>query len=225
MLLAVALLMRPHLFVVLAACSQTFSAPSPPPKQVSHQMDADEHIVAARDEDERARELASWPTPRRDDVGGAREMGRFDDPPAGLWYRHWGEQPAEHLRRAEAHRGAAAELHAAYDDACAGIAPAFARKSPLARYGQGDMPTEDGVVIFLGKPGVTTQQIRAELRCYQAWTKLSEIDEDGPLDLPDLRIVMHEDDTGISIELQLQDLSLLPELQRRAARTLEVAER
>jgi len=223
-LFAASRIMRPYLMFALVACSQTFS-PSSPPKQVSHQLDADEHLVVAREEDERARELASWPEVRTSDVGGAKEVGRFDEPSAGLWYSKWGEQPAEHLRAARTHRSEAAQLHAAYDEACAGIAPALTRVSPLERYGEGQMPTTDGVVVFLGKPGVTTQQIRAELRCYEAWTRLSEIEEDSPLDLPDLRIVIDEDGSGISVGLQLQDSTLLPELRRRTARQLEVAER
>ena len=224
MVLAAVPIMRPYLVFALVACSQTLSQPSSPPK-VSRDLDANEHIVAAREEDERARELASWPEVRTSDVGGAKEVGRFDEPAAGLWYSKWGEQPAEHLRRAETHRNAAAQLHAAYDEACAGIAPSLARVSPLERYGQGEMVTTDGVLVFLGKPGVTTQQLRAELRCHQAWTAVSEIDEDGPLDLPELRIVMHEDSTGISVELQIADKAMIPELQRRTARQLEVAER
>jgi hypothetical protein len=47
--------------------------------------------------------------------------------------------------------------------------------------------------------------------------------EDSPLDLPNLHVQARADNSGISVELRVRDPALLPELQRRTARELEMA--
>jgi len=181
-------------------------------------MHADQHLDEAREHDRRADELASWPEARRNDIG------RFDDPNVGLWYRTWGDQPSDQKRLAEAHRSEAAQLHATYETACANIAPELVRVSPLQRYGQGGVPTQDGVIVSLEPGSVTSDRLLAELDCHRAWMMLSETNmEDSPLDLPNLHVQARADNSGISVELRVRDPALLPELQRRTARELEMA--
>jgi len=74
-------------------------APSPagspvPPKHdpTSRGLHADEHLEAARDHQRRADELARYPEMRRNDIG------RFDDPNSGLWYRAF-DQTSDEVTR------------------------------------------------------------------------------------------------------------------------------
>jgi hypothetical protein len=206
------------LLVALAACSQT--VPHKPTARTSRGLRADEHLDAAREHARRADELARWPEARRNDVG------QFDDPNTGLWYRAW-DQSEDHRRLAATHRGAAAQLHVAYEQACENIAPELARISPLQRYGHGGMDVVDGVVVFMPGDAVTANRLLAELRCHRAWMMLQSNSgmELCPLDLPGLRVQAHGDATGISVELHVPDPALVPELQRRTARDLEAAAR
>jgi hypothetical protein len=204
------------LFAV-AACASTAA----PPRQsaTSRGLHADEHIDAARDHTRRADELARWPEARRNDVG------RFDDPNSGIWYRSF-DHASEQQRLVDAHRAAAAQLHVEYDEACANIAAELARVSPLQRYGKGGMPTSEGVVVFLGVDAGPPDRLLAELRCHRAWMMLSEAGmEHCPLDLPGIHIVLHGDATGISVDIRIDNARLVPELQRRAAHDLEVAQK
>lgn len=206
---------RLSLLFALVAC--TPPAPQRPAPKTSRGLHADEHLEAAREHARRANELASWPEARRNDVG------RFDDPNTGLWYRAW-DQAQEERRLAAIHEGQAAQLQVAYDEACANVDPGHIRVSPLQRYGTGGMPTGDGVVVFMGTEAGPPDRLLAEMRCHRAWMMLSEAGmEDCPLDLPNLQIQAHGDKTGISVEIRVQDRTLIPELQRRAARDLEMA--
>jgi hypothetical protein len=204
------------LLVALTACSQT--VPQKPTARASRGLRADQHLDAAREHARRADELARWPEARRNDVG------QFDDPNTGMWYRAW-DQSEDHRRLAATHRGAAAQLHVAYEQACENIAPELARISPLQRYGHGGMDVVDGVVVFMPGGAITANRLLAELRCHRAWMMLQS--NSGmdlcPLDLPGLRIQAHGDASGISVELRVADKALVPELQRRTARDLEVA--
>jgi hypothetical protein len=209
---------RSLLLLALAACASSSSSIAPSPKPNTRGLRADQHLDAAQAHERRADELARWPETRRSDTG------RFDDPNGGLWYRAW-DQPQEHARLASIHRSEAAQIQAAYDEACANVAPEHVRISPLKRYAQGGMPTEDGVVVFLGADAVPPDRLLAEMRCHRAWMMLGHAEgvESCPLDLPEIRVEAHGDATGASVEITVKDRSLVPELQRRAAHDLEVA--
>jgi hypothetical protein len=209
--------MKRFTIVLLAACAST---PTVPPKHdpTSRGLHADEHLEAARDHQRRADELARYPEMRRNDIG------RFDDPNSGLWYRAF-DQTSDHTRLAETHRSAAAQLEASFNEACENIPTDRVRVSPLQRYGLGGMQTSDGVVIFLPVEAGPPDQLLAELRCHRAWMMLSEAGmETCPLDLPGLRVEARGDKTGISVELRVDNPKLVPELQRRAAHELEVSQ-
>ena len=213
---AVDLIMRlSPLLLALVACTQ--STPQKPTPRTSRGLHADEHRDAAREHERRAEELTRYPETRRNDVG------RFDDPNSGLWYRAW-DQAEDHRHLASIHASEASRLHAEYDEACANIAPDRTRLSPIQRYGAGGMPTETGVVVFLTPEAGPPDRLLAELRCHRAWMMMSEGGmETCPLDLPGLSLKAHGDAEGISIEIQIKDRTLVPELQRRAARDLELA--
>jgi hypothetical protein len=199
----------------LVACSQT--VPPKPTSPTSRGLRADQHLDAAREHARRADELARWPAARLDDSG-------FDDPGSGTWYRGW-DQTAEQRRLEDVHRSEAARLHAAFDEACAGIDPKTVRVSPLVRHGIGGMNVDNGVVVFLPATAGAPDRLLAELRCHRAWMMLSENTgmDACPLDLPGLRVQAHGDASGISIELRVRDPRLVPEIQRRAAHDLEMA--
>jgi hypothetical protein len=204
--------MQRSILLVLATACATSSAPTTP--KTSRGLRADDHLDAAREHARRADELRRWPEPQR--------VNGFTDTSTGLWYRTW-DTAEDHAQLAATHHGKAAQLHADYDEACAGIAPERVRVSPLVRFGEGSMTTSDGVVIFL-RAEVTPAQLLAEVRCHRAWMMLGDAGmETCPLDLPGVRVVAHGDATGISVEIRVADPTLVPELQRRAARDLESA--
>lgn len=200
------------LLVLMAAC-----ATQPPAKKVprtSRGMRVEDHLDAAREHQRRAQELRAWPDVRRDNG--------YIDPSSGLWYRTW-DTAAEHDALAATHREEAARLHAAYDEACANIAPDRVRVSPLVRFGEGGIATSDGVIVYL-RPEITPAELLAEMRCHRAWMMLGEAGmESCPLDLPKIRVQAHGDATGISVEITVPDPLLVQELQRRTARDLEMA--
>jgi hypothetical protein len=209
---------RTALLIVLAACAT--DRPAQKPQPTSRGLRADQHREAARDHARRADELARWPEARRNDTG------RFDDPNTGLWYRAW-DQSQDHQRLAAIHSSAAAQLQAAFDEACVNVDPEHMRVSPLQRHGLGGMATDTGVVIFLPLDAGPPDRLLLELRCHRAWMMLDHSSgmEMCPLDLPKLRIQARGDATGISVELTVEDPVLVPELQRRAAHELEIATR
>jgi hypothetical protein len=207
---------RTLLMLTIAACA---SAPPPKPQPASRGLRADQHLDEARAHAQRAEELARWPQTRDSDVGS------FDEPNTGLWYRAF-DQARDHRRLAAIHHGTAAQLQAEFDEACANVALERVRVSPLQRFGVGGMPTDNGVVIFLGPEAGPPDQLMAEMRCHRAWMMLSEAGmEQCPLDLPDLQVTAHGDRRGASVEIKVKDRALVPELQRRAAHELEVAAR
>lgn len=204
------------LLVLIAACATTSTRDPVAPREPSRGLHADEHLDAAREHRRRAEELTRWPEARRNDVG------RFDDPNSGLWYRAW-DQAEDERTMADTHQSAAAQLHVAFDEACAEIAEDRVRVSPLQRYGLGGMPIEDGVIVYLDRDAGPPERLLAELRCHRAWMMLSEAGMQAcPLDLPAIHMQAYGDKTGISVEIRVKK-ALVPELQRRAARDLEVA--
>lgn len=213
--LARSLGMRTLLAVVLvAAC-----APSPPraPRAPSGYRGprADAHLDAARDHERRASELARWPNARTSDTG------RFDDPSTGLWYRAW-ETSGDHERLVATHRGDAARISAAYDEECANVGDRAT--SPLQRDGLGGTPMRDGFMVFLPPEAGPPERLIAELRCHRAAMMLAESGMDEcPLDLVGIQIEAVGSASGITVEIKIRDAKLVPELQRRAGRDLELA--
>lgn len=211
--------MRTSLFAILLVACTPATTTAPPPHAGSRGLRRDAHADAARDHARRASELARWPNARTSDVG------RFDDPSTGLWYRAW-DTAAAHERLAETHRSAAAGLQAEYDEACGSAGLSEVAVSPLQRYGVGGSPTADGVLVFLSPDAGTADQLVAAMRCHRAWMMMSEREmDDCPLDLAGIRLQVYGDASGVSVEIKLRDKALVPELQRRAARDLEISSR
>jgi hypothetical protein len=179
-------------------------------------MRADAHAQAARDHEARAAELARWPEMQRDAAG-------FENPAGGLWYRKW-DTATDEQRSADHHRGEAARLQAEYDEACANVPSGEVSVSPLQRYGLGGFPSAAGVVVMLSSQAGPSGRLVAAMRCHRAWMMLAESGmEDCPLDLAGITVETYGDATGISVEIKTNDPSLVPELQRRAAKDLERA--
>src|SRR5512138_3960334 len=208
--------MRPHWLVVALAfgCAPTTAShPTVPPG--SRGLRAGDHLDAARDHERRAQELARWPDARRSDVG------RFDDPSTGLWYRAF-DTAKEERRLADTHRGEAAAQHAEYTEACGDRPLSEVSKSPLTRFGVGGSNTENGVIIYLTPEAGSREQLLAALRCHRAWMMVDGAGmEDCPLDLAGIHIEAYGDETGASIEITTKDPKLVGELQRRAAHELD----
>jgi hypothetical protein len=191
-----------------AACG---GSPPRPQSPGSRGMRASEHLEAAQQQDELAREQGRYPETRPD------ATGRVDMP----WHWTW-DAGVDHERLAAVHRSAAAELHAAYDEACAGRTTAEISESPLARYGIGGEPTSDGVVLALSPEAGPPERLLADVRCHRAWMMLAPSDmETCPLDLAGIHVDASGDKTGITVTITVHDPALVPELQRRAARDLE----
>jgi hypothetical protein len=179
-------------------------------------MRADAHLDAARSHDARAASLARWPEMQRDPTG-------FEDPASGLWYRAF-DSARNESRLAAQHRTEAARIQAEFDEACAELTGAEITTSPLQRYGLGGIPTETGVVVVLAREAGPPNRLMAALRCHRAWMMLGEAGmENCPLDMKGLKIQTYGDETGISVEITVNDRALVPELHRRAAQDLEMA--
>jgi hypothetical protein len=202
---------------ILVAALLTACAPAAmPPAQNSGSRGprVDDHIQAARDHEQRAAELARWPERRSD-------ITSYDDPATGLWYRAF-DTAKEEQRLAMAHRSAAAELQAEYNEACGERPLAEVSISPITRYGIGATQTATGVVIFLGVEAGTRQELMAALRCHRAWMMIDHGGmADCPLDLAGIELEAYGDATGVSLEITSPDPRVVTELQRRTARELE----
>jgi hypothetical protein len=201
-----------HLLAVLAlsAC-----ASSPAPVQHgSRGPRAADHVAAAEVHTHQAEQLSRWPD---------RFAPSADRADTGTWYRAW-DTVATELRLARQHRSAAAQLVAAYDEACGERSAAEVSVSPLVRYAVGGAPTEDGALLFLVAEAGSPDKLMADMRCHRAWMMLGRSDMAScPLDLAGLRVSAWGDAAGITVELTVTDKRLVPELQRRAAHDLEAA--
>lgn len=201
-----------HLLPVLAlaACA---SSPSPA-QRASRGPRANDHLAAADEHTQKAEDLARWPD---------RFAPSVDRVDTATWYRAWDTVSGE-LRTARQHRLAAAQLVAAYDEACGQRSAAEVSVSPLERYAVGGSPTEDGALLFLVVEAGSPDQLMADMRCHRAWMMLGRSNmESCPLDMAGLRVTAYGDKSGITVELSVADKQLVPELQRRAAHDLEIA--
>lgn len=201
---------RALIVVLVAACG------SPPPVISAggpRGLRATDHMAEARRHDEAARERSSWPD--------TRSAGPTD-PPVGVWYRSW--DTAEHERLAEIHRSRAGAIDAEFAEACAGLSGNEITMSPLERYGVGGWNTTTGAIVYLSPEAGSPDRLLAQLRCHRAWMMLGPSNmEDCPLDLPGLAVDARGDENGVTVSLIVRDPKLIPELQRRTAKDLEVA--
>jgi len=196
---------------LLTACATSSSGGNGGPRGPR----ADDHIAAAAREDERSNELTRWPETRPSEPGLANMQV--------VWLGTW-DTTAEHHRRAEAHRSAAVQIEVEYEQACGDTPAAVASISPLQRYGIGGSATTDGALVILSPEAGPPNRLLAEMRCHRAWMMLGRSDmQDCPLDLPGLHVSAHGDATQIELTLTVENASLIPELQRRAAHDLEAA--
>ncbi|MBV8759209.1 MAG: hypothetical protein JO257_18115 [Deltaproteobacteria bacterium] len=202
--------------LALAACA---TAPDPTPRAPgSRGLRASEHIESARDHEEQARQNASYPDTRSDDGTGRADQLLLATP----WTRRW-DSTEDHLRMAQVHRSAAAQIDEEFEQACDGRAENEITMSPLVKYGFGGSPTEDGVVIYLRPEAGNPDKLMADMRCHRAWMMLQPIAtmDMCPLDLEGLSVEARGGKEGVTVTLHVKDRALVPELQKRAAHDLE----
>jgi hypothetical protein len=199
--------MRVLAATLLVGCATT----SPPPKGGPRGLHANEHLETARRHDELARREATWPeSPHPDAHGGTVP-----------WFRTW-DTGVEHERLATLHRSRAAQLQAAYQEACGERPLDEVAVSPLVRFGTGGWNTSTGVILYLAPEAGPAERLLADLRCHRAWMMLAPAGmDDCPLDLPGLVLDARGDGAGITVSIAVSDRRLVGELQRRAARDLE----
>jgi len=178
-------------------------------------MRASDHMAAAYEHDEAAVRQSTWPEATAIAPG---------SPPTTMglpWFRTW-DTAAEHERLAASHRGTAAAIQAAYDEACGTRPLAQVSVSPLRLYGTGGWNTTSGVIVYLSSAAGNPDRLLAELACHRAWMMLAPAGmDDCPLDLPGLVLDARGDASGVTLSLSIRDPKLVGELQRRAALDLE----
>jgi hypothetical protein len=199
---------------ILFGCA---AVPTPEPKGGPRGLRASEHMEAAQRHDASARERETWPDVRTGPAGEMREAMPMP------WYRSW-DTAGEHERIAAAHRAKAAELQAAFDEACGATPGRETTRSPLETFGIGGWNTATGVIVYLSPEAGAPDQLMAKLKCHRAAMMLAPSGmEDCPLDLPDIALDARGDASGITVSIVVRDPKLVPELQRRAAHDLEAA--
>lgn len=158
-----------------------------------------------------------WPDTRPDGTG------RSDQLLVGSpWHRSW-DTTAEHQRAAAVHRSQAESMYAEYEEACGQRTATEVSTSPIVQYGIGGSPTADGVVVYLSTKAGPPERLMAELKCHRAWMQLAPENMEGcPLDISGLQIEATGGPDAITLTLTVKDRSLIPELQKRVARDLEL---
>jgi len=205
--------------LLLAACATT--TPMATPKGGPRGLRASEHLDVAAQHEQEAHNQSSWPDASSVSPGGVDTAGQ---PVAMPWFRSW-NSAAEQARIAAIHRGQAAAIQAAYEEACGDTPVQAAAVSPLVRYGVSGWPTANGVIIYLSPQAGTPDQLLAALSCHRAYMMLGPSDmDDCPLDLPGLELDARGDKEGITVSLSVKDNALVPELKRRAAHDLEAGQ-
>lgn len=197
--------------MVSACATTTTTRPDGGPRG----LHANEHLDIARDHAQLADHAAQWPDERSLSAGAA----------GGAWVRSW-DTGTEQARLAAIHRSKAAELHAAYEEACGGRGIEDAAVSPLQRYGVSGWNTSTGVILYLSPIPQGPEYLLASMKCHRAWMMLAPAGmEDCPLDLPEIELDARGDREGITVSIVTRDPALVPELQRRAAHELEAGHR
>lgn len=202
--------------LLLAACATTTPTTRSSSKEGGPRgLRASEHLDAARDHDEAARQRASWP--ERVEM----KPGSLEAPYTLPWVRSW-DTSADQERYASIHRSQAAAIQAEYSDACGNRPTGEVSVSPLQRYATGGWNTSTGVIVYLTPLGGPPERLLTALRCHRAWMMLAPSNmDDCPLDLPGLQLDARGDAEGITLMLSVRDPKLVPELQRRVAHDLE----
>lgn len=202
--------------LAVAACASSPPRRSQPPG--SRGLRASEHLEAAHEQDEIARQRASYPDTRTDDGTGRTDQLLIGTP----WRRSW-DTAGDHERLAALHRSEAAQLHDEFEAACAGRSEREISVSPLVRYGVGGSPIDDGVTLYLAPEAGNPDKLMADMRCHRAWMMLQPPAnmDDCPLDLAGLTVEAQGAKEGVSVNLRVKDRTLIPELRRRAAHDLE----
>ncbi len=208
----------PTSLILLAAAACASSPPPHPQRAGSRGLRASEHLDAAHEQDDIARQKASYPDVRTDDGTGRTDQLLLGSP----WHRSW-DTSGDHERLAALHRSEAAQIHDEFEAACAGRSEREISVSPLVRYGVGGSPIDDGVTIYLAPEAGNPDQLMADMRCHRAWMMLQPPAnmDDCPLDLAGLTVEAQGAKEGVSVNLRVKDRSLIPELRRRAAHDLE----
>lgn len=202
--------------VLLAACGGTQRPePQPPGSRGPH---ASEHLTAASEHEEAARQRSMYPDTRTTDG-----TGRTDQLLVGTtWHTNW-DTVADQQRAAAIHRSEADAIYAGYHEACGDTPISEISVSPIVKYGVGGTTTANGVVLYLSNKAGTADQLMAALKCHRAWMRLAPANMDAcPLDLAGLQVDAKGSPDGITLTLSVDDKRLVPELQRRAARDLEM---
>ena len=177
-------------------------------------------MEVAEQEDALALQDSSWPGSMVTTNEPAGEPAAIGMP----WVRSWATS-GTHQRIAADHRSQAAAMQAEFDDACRGKSGADVEVSPLIRYGRGGWTTQSGVIIFLSPQAGAPDEVLSAIRCHRAFMMLASSDMDEcPLDLPGLELDARGDVDGITLSITVKNSALIPELQRRAARELEVGQ-
>jgi len=213
--------MQIRLLALLSVACAATTTTAPPPGG-PRGLRASEHLEVARQHDAQAHESNRW---AGDAIAGSAGQGSHDQPVPLPWYRSW-NAGAEHERMAAIHRSEAAQLEAAYDEACRGLTGARAAISPLKRYATGGWPTTNGVILYLSSTAGDPDALLAQIRCHRAFMMLAPANmDDCPLDLPDLALDARGAADGITVSLSVRDAKLVPELQRRTMHELETSPR
>lgn len=209
--------MRAYLTATLlvAACASPRPEPQKPGSRGPH---ASEHMRAAAEHDEAARQLSMYPDTRTPDG-----TGRVDQLLVGTtWHRNW-DTAADQQRAAAAHRSEAEAIYRAYEEACGERTLAEVSVSPIVRYGIGGAPTNEGAAVYLSAEAGAPDKLMADLKCHRAWMRLQPANMDlCPLDLAGLQVEATGTPDGITLTLTVRDPRLIPELQRRLAHDLEI---
>ncbi|MEO7731904.1 MAG: hypothetical protein ABIY55_13085 [Kofleriaceae bacterium] len=142
----------------------------------------------------------------------------------GTWFGTW-DTTVEHRRLALAHRSAAAQIEAEFEQACGDTPGAVASVSPLQRYGIGSSLVPGGTLMLLSVDAGRPDQLLSAMRCHRAWMMLGRTEmDDCPLDLPGLRVDAQGHDDAVELTLTVADPSLVDELRRRTAHDLEAGQ-
>ena len=200
--------------VLLSACATTSTTADKPGARGPTAAD---HLAAAHQHDELARQQWMYPDSRHDSTGAQASI-------SGAWTRTW-DTSQDHDRLARIHRSAAAQLHAEYDEACGSMSPTDVSVSPLQRYGIGGTPFEHGAIIYLSPEAGPPERLLRDMRCHRAWMMLGPSGmDDCPLDLAGIQVTARGDAKEIAVTIKVRDAALVDELHRRTALELEMAE-
>lgn len=192
--------MRAIIVALISACATT----PPPPAGGPRGLHASDHLDEAH---------------AHDQVAKHRFAGHEDDD-VQPWTRHWDTRHDDE-QAAAVHRSQAADLQAAYEQACKGRTLAQASASPLER-SIGGYATATTVVFYLDRRIRSPDRLLADLACHRAWMMLApEDDKDDPLDLPGLVIDANGGVDGIAVSISARDPEIVAELLRRSAHLLE----